>query len=57
MTSQHVLWSFLSHPIRIVDVGPPGSHIMLWGQGAPFLRGRYWVRTDQDGKVWSAGRY
>lgn len=57
MNSQHVIWSFLSHPTRIVDVGPPGSHIMLWGQGSPFVRGRYWVRTNQDGRVWSAGRY
>jgi hypothetical protein len=57
MTSQEVIWSFLSHPTRIVDVGPPGSHIMLWDQGTPFVRGRYWVRTDEDGEVWSAGRY
>ena len=57
MTSQHVIWAFLSHPTRIVDDGPPGSHIMLWEQGTAFVRGRFWVRTAQDGTVWSAGRF
>ncbi|MFT7463278.1 MAG: hypothetical protein ACI9EF_001622 [Pseudohongiellaceae bacterium] len=57
MSSQHVIWAFLSHPTRVVDDGPPGGHIMLWEQGPAFVRGRYWVRTDQDGTVWSAGRF
>lgn len=57
MRSQHVIWAFQSHPTRIVADGPPGSHFMLWEQGTPFIRGRYWVRTNQDGTVWSAGRF
>lgn len=57
MSSQHVIWAFLCHPTRIVDDGPPGSHIMLWEQSTAFIRGRYWVRTAKDGTVWSAGRF
>ena len=56
MTTQEVVWSFLSHPTRSEDHGPPGSHILMWDTGL-FVTGRYWVRTDQWGKVAAAGRF
>lgn len=56
MTTQEVVWAFLSHPTRSEDHGPPGSHILMWDTGR-FVTGRYWVRTDQWGKVAAAGRF
>ncbi|RKY21440.1 MAG: hypothetical protein DRQ55_04245 [Planctomycetota bacterium] len=57
MTAQHLVWSFLSHPTRVVDQGPPGGHTLLWGPGGVWSPGRYWVRLDSFGQVVSAGRY
>lgn len=56
MTTQQVVWAFLSHPTRSEDHGPPGSHILLWDTVA-WAGGRYWVRTDQWGQVAAAGRF
>lgn len=57
MTAQQVIWAFLCHPTELIDQGPPGGHTLLWGQGAPFAEGRFWVRLDEWSRVVSAGRY
>lgn len=70
MSAQEVIWVFGSHPSRVRDQGPPGSHTLLWtlprGPGFGRLtvgaweddtgRGNYWVRLDGRGLVVAAGR-
>jgi len=51
MTYQDVIWTFLAHPTRVRDQGPPGGHTLLWEPG------RYFVRFDAAGLAAAAGRY